>query len=110
LLYSGDVAYAFGSPPPSREGRRVIDGECPKSSKGQTPGHPCPRQLNHLRWIISRLADGTVLDPFAGSGTALLAAHEAGWPAVGIEVEEKYCELAAKRLDNAPGPLFAFAS
>ena len=41
---------------------------------------------------------GIVLDPFAGSGTSLVAAKAAGVPSVGIEKSERYCEIAARRL------------
>jgi DNA modification methylase len=42
--------------------------------------------------------DGVVLDPFSGSGTTLIAARKSNRTAIGIEIEEKYCEIAAGRL------------
>ena len=47
----------------------------------------------------------TVVDPFAGAGTTLLVARDEHCKAVGIEIEEKYCEIAAKRLSQE---VFAF--
>lgn len=63
-------------------------------------GHPCPKPLKWARWIIDRACprDGSVIDPFMGSGTTLRAAKDLGRRAVGIEIEERYCEIAAKRL------------
>jgi site-specific DNA-methyltransferase (adenine-specific) len=60
--------------------------------------HPCPKPLSWLRWIIGHvsLPDEIVLDPFAGSGTTLRAAKDHGRKSIGVEIEERYCELAAE--------------
>lgn len=63
-------------------------------------GHPCPKPMRWLRWLVALVSrDGeTVLDPFMGSGTTLRAAKDLGRKSIGIEIEERYCEIAAKRL------------
>ncbi len=59
--------------------------------------HPTQKPLGIMRWCVER-THGTVLDPFMGSGTTLRAAKDLGRRAIGIEIEEKYCEIAARRL------------
>jgi len=61
--------------------------------------HPTQKPLALMKWCLSLFPDAkSVLDPFLGSGTSLVAAKEMGLTAVGIEREEKYCEIAAQRL------------
>lgn len=66
-----------------------------------TNGHPCPKPLNIWQRVLVRGSiSGDILDPFAGSGTTLVAAKQLGRKSIGIELEEKYCEIAAKRLSQ----------
>lgn len=72
---------------------------------GDEKGHVAEKPLEVLHWAMQVLpADASVLDPFMGSGTTLVAAKMEGRRAIGIEIEERYCEIAAKRL--AQGVLF----
>jgi len=59
--------------------------------------HPAPFPLRLATRAISSTAAETVLDPFMGSGTTLRAAKDLGRKAIGIELEERYCEIAAER-------------
>ena len=62
-------------------------------------GHPTEKPISLMKWCIDfSKTDGPILDPFMGSGTTLVAAKELGRRAIGIEIEEKYCEIAARRL------------
>jgi len=64
--------------------------------------HPCPKPLLFTTWLADKgsLCGETILDPFMGSGTTLRAAKDLGRKAIGIEIEEKYCEIAVKRLQQ----------
>jgi len=72
-----------------------------KKEKGPGAGHPTVKPLALMRQLIKTVTypgDNLILDPFAGSGTTILAAMELGVPAVGIEREAEYLEIILERL------------
>lgn len=63
--------------------------------------HIAQKPIPVMEWALSVVAPGAVvLDPFMGSGATLEAARNLGHRAIGIEVDERYCEIAARRLDQ----------
>jgi DNA modification methylase len=75
--------------------------------KGNEPRwHPTQKPLDIIKWAMILAGDwNSCLDPFMGSGTTLRAAKDLQRKAIGIEIEEKYCEIAAKRLSQEVLPL-----
>lgn len=70
--------------------------------------HPTQKPLELMSYLVKTYSNegDTILDPCAGSGTTLVAAHQEKRRATGIEMEEKYCEIAAKRLSSMSATLF----
>lgn len=62
--------------------------------------HPHQKPVALLCWLLQYAETTAVLDPFAGSGSTLVAAARLGIPAMGIELEETYCAVAAERLEK----------
>ena len=67
--------------------------------------HPTVKPLDLIKYLISRCPPGTIVDPFGGSGTTARAAKDLGRRCILIELEEKYCEIAVKRLAQQVLPL-----
>ena len=71
----------------------------------ETFGHPGYTPKLIMERAISLLSESSVIDPFCGTGTTLVAAKLLGRRAIGIELEERYCEIAARRLAQGVLPL-----
>jgi site-specific DNA-methyltransferase (adenine-specific) len=78
-----------------------------RESEREKRWHPTQKPVALMRWCLSQaalVANSLVVDPYMGSGPVLVAAKESGHRAIGIDIEERYCEIAAKRLSQ--GVLF----
>ena len=102
-FYSADEEiYILGtgfikSSPPQRSVIRTTEHRSVATAQA---GHPTPKPVDLMELLVARCPDGIIADPFSGSGSTLVAAKNLGRTAVGVEIEEKYCEIIAKRLSQ----------
>ena len=94
--------FFYGKDPYGGKGSRPDSFQSTESAEKN--GHPCPKPIRQWSWLLQRISlEGqTVLDPFAGSGTTCVAAQNLHRNFIGIEISEKYCEIARNRLKQHP--------
>ena len=98
LRPSYEMVALFAMPLFSIADRGLPDIQRWQWSSHKPNGHPAEKPIKGVSWIASISGGDSILDPFMGSGTTLVAAKQLHRKAIGIEIEEKYCEIAVKRL------------
>ena len=95
---SHEEIYVLGTGFIGKRGSNIIRANKPPVSN--RPDHPTPKPIGLMEVLIENTT-GTVADPFAGSGATLIAARNLGRKVIGVELEERYCEIIAKRLSQS---------
>jgi site-specific DNA-methyltransferase (adenine-specific) len=107
-IYATDYAlfWPVGTPETKRGRGRDWVVSATSDTSTRPKGHPCPRPIQQMMHVIETFSNPghAVLDCFGGSGTTGRAAKDLGRKAVLIELEEKYCEMAANRMAQAVLP------
>lgn len=96
---SWESIYVLGSGWSARRRHGVIRCSLPTLAADRK-WHPTVKPAPLMRELIDACPPGVIADPFAGSGTTLVAAKALGRRAIGVEIDERYCETAARRLSQ----------
>lgn len=96
----GDAVGVWPADPGGGASRFFYTAKASRRERGEGNTHPTVKPLLLMRWLAKLVTPpgGVILDPFAGSGTTLLAAQSEGFDAIGIEREAEYVEIIKKRI------------
>jgi len=97
--HAEEEIYLLGTGFVGKRESNVIRAQMLMSGDKSRPDHPTPKPIGLMEVLVGKTV-GVVADPFAGSGATLLAARNLGRRVIGVELEERYCELIAKRMSQ----------
>ena len=96
--HADEEVYVLGRGFTGARRTNIIRSKVQSVADAARPLHPTPKPVSLMEVLIERCPPGVIADPFAGSGSTLLAAMYRGRRAIGVEVDERYCEMIANRL------------
>jgi site-specific DNA-methyltransferase (adenine-specific) len=102
---NAEAIYLLGPWPSGWGGRDSIISTGSQAASGANGmarryGHPHAKPVDVMETLIAACPPGAIADPTSGAGSTLIAARNQGRPATGVELDERYCEMAARRLSQ----------